>query len=154
MSILLWPDDQSSVSDSEDKPSITHQIFQRTDKHDPRRLRLQIVDLKFVSEANSTIYRATLRCDGQTDCDVICKMVYDEPNIVRLANEASFYNCELEPFQGKCVPVFHGMFEFKDGDEDIGMLVLDYVGEHLTEPIFALPWDFRSDRFYSLIICH
>lgn len=154
MSVLLWPQYACKQKELDDEQIIGYQVFKRTDKEDPRCLRLHIVDRKFVSKMNSEIYRATLRCDGHADRDVICKMVCGETNILRLVNETEFYDLELEPFQGKCVPVFHGLFEFKDGDGSIGMIVMDYVGEHLTEPILAQPWELRYARFFSSMIRH
>lgn len=146
-------DNESEPDDDNDlkKPNIaSYQVFQRTDKDDPRHLCLQIVDRKLVScvSVNSEIYRATLQCDGQADRDVICKVVFGETNIMRLFNEADFYSCELEPFQGKCVPVCHGLFEFNDEDRKTGILVLDYAGKHLVGPTFAQPWELRYDRIF------
>lgn len=104
MSTLLWPqyawdDSDSDESDDESNPKkptvISHHVYQRTDKDDPDRLCLQIVDREFFCKGNASIYRAMLRCDGQADRDVVCKMVSGETNIVRLADEAEFYLFEL-----------------------------------------------------------
>ncbi|KDQ19088.1 hypothetical protein BOTBODRAFT_28580 [Botryobasidium botryosum FD-172 SS1] len=122
-------------------------IFQRTDTINAN-AHLIATDASILHEGKRhTTFRATLTRKGQKDGEeergvkngvrwwnpyyrprqVVCKIATTPWAIELLQNEASVYH-QLKKLQGKCIPLFHGLFEGFMQGMPAACIVLDYCG--------------------------
>ncbi|TFK80554.1 hypothetical protein K466DRAFT_605235 [Polyporus arcularius HHB13444] len=103
----------------------------------------------------------TIQCQGHFTPDggpktdlLVCKVVTGGTGISKLRAEAQLYSGKLKELQGQDVPKFFGFYEGDNGYASVGVMILEYCGEPLTEPLHKCDINFRFSLLYAVTRLH